>query len=799
MPVSRPARRRAPLTTGPGAALAATVLAGLLAAPLVAAGPAASAPTSASATGPSAASVAVSRARAAVKPLAIRVESNRADLVSGGDALTTVVLPPRVAPRDVRVRLNGDDVTRQFRVRPNGRFQALVRGLDVGRNVLVARAPGREGRRTVVNHPDGGPIFSGPQLQPYTCQAGALDAQCRQPATYSFLYKSTDPRKPGLQPYDRDNPPQDVASTTTDEGVRVPFIVRREDGFQDRDRYTILTLFRPGRDWKPWKAQDQWNEKVVVPHGGNCGAAYAPGDPRLDDYSGTIPETPGYEQSYVAALGQGFAVLSTALNNTGHNCNLPIEAESMMMAKERLVEQYGPIRYTIGTGCSGGSIAQHTIANAYPGIYQGLVTSCSYPDTLTAGAQFADYHLLRRYFEDPSRWGGGAVWTEPQMAEVEGHLSHMNAIAADEGLFKEAINPESACPGTRDTVAGDESTRFDSETNPGGVRCSILDMMATTLGVRPESDWSATEQAAGRGFTGVPFANTGVQYGLGALQKGLITPAQFVDLNVKVGGLDINADPVPERLAGDRTAIENVYRSGLVNEANHLDEVAIINHGGPDPGIAHDYSHAFWTEERLLADQGDTGNRVMWFGPTPLIGDLDWAKDALFAMDRWLSAVEADRRSVPLAAKVADDRPADVTDRCQVEGFETVGTPAEPVCRMPALQTRLGTPRQVAGGPVANDTVACVTQPLDRSDYVYDAGDLPVPFTDEQWAALEELFADGVCDWSRPGVGQGPAETWLRYGTAGGAPIYGGENLPAPPAASGTGWSAPSFRELLRQ
>ena len=25
----------------------------------------------------------------------------------------------------------------------------------------------------------------------------------------------------------------------------------------------------------------------------------------------------------------------------------------------------------------------------------------------------------------------------------------------------------------------------------------------------------------------------------------------------------------------------------------------MINHGGPDPGVAHDYAHAFWTEERL--------------------------------------------------------------------------------------------------------------------------------------------------------------------------------------------------------
>ena len=84
-----------------------------------------------------------------------------------------------------------------------------------------------------------------------------------------------------------------------------------------------------------------------------------------------------------------------------------MQAESVMMAKEHLVERYGTIRYTIGTGCSGGSIAQHTVANAYPGIYNGLVTTCSYPDVLTAGAQFADYHLLRLYFEDPSRWVRG--------------------------------------------------------------------------------------------------------------------------------------------------------------------------------------------------------------------------------------------------------------------------------------------------------------------------------------------------------------------------------------------------------
>ena len=169
-------------------------------------------------------------------------------------------------------------------------------------------------------------------------------------------------------------------------------------------------------------------------------------------------------------------------------------------------------------------------------------------------------------------------------------------------------------------------------------------------------------------------------------------------------------------------------------------------------------------------------------------------------MDRWLSAVEADRRAVPLAAKIAADKPADLTDRCDVEGLETVGTPAEPVCRLPQLQTRLGTPRQVAGGPVANDTVACVTRALDREDFTYDLGGLPVLFTDEQWATLQEVFPDGVCDWSRPGVGQRPGPDLAALpDPRAAAPVYGGLNLPDVPAASGTGWSSPSFRELLRQ
>ncbi|HEU5456481.1 MAG TPA: DUF6351 family protein, partial [Nocardioides sp.] len=283
----------------------------------------------------------------AAGPLTIRVLSNRADLVSGGDALVAVGLPDGVSAADVRVSVGERDVTDAFAVRPNGKFEGLVEGLAEGANQLQAEAGGVVVTTTVTNHPNGGPIFSGPHHEPYQCPAGAVDAKCNQPVEYTLLYKSTDPTQPDLQPYDPDNPPDDVATTTTDEGKTVPFIVRREDGFQDRDRYAILTLWQQGQDWQPWAPQEQWNHKVLITHGGNCGASYAPGSPPLQDYSGTLESVPGVTPSYVTALGKGFAVVSTALANTGHNCNVSIEAESLMMAKERLVEQYGEIRYTI--------------------------------------------------------------------------------------------------------------------------------------------------------------------------------------------------------------------------------------------------------------------------------------------------------------------------------------------------------------------------------------------------------------------------------------------------------------------
>jgi hypothetical protein len=86
-------------------------------------------------------------AEAAAPSLGIEVLSNRADVISAGEALVAVNVPAGVNPANVRVFDDARDVTSAFAVRPNGRFEGLVTGLSVGRNVLSARAPGSRDHR----------------------------------------------------------------------------------------------------------------------------------------------------------------------------------------------------------------------------------------------------------------------------------------------------------------------------------------------------------------------------------------------------------------------------------------------------------------------------------------------------------------------------------------------------------------------------------------------------------------------------------------------------------------------------
>ena len=704
-------------------------------------------------------------------PLRIDVLSNRADLISAGDALVAISYGKRVRPADIRVKLGRADITSAFAVRENGRFEGLVTGLALGPNKLQALlASGRGATLTISNHPNGGPVFSGPQVKPWKCQATAKDEQCNEPVKYAFRYMSSDGT---LKDYDAQNPPSDVAQTTTDQGKTVPFIIRTETGYQDRDQYAISVLFDPAKPWTAWAPQAQWNHKLLITHGASCG---------IEHQSGSAPSTTNdtvaadgvtlASSSPTTALGRGFATMSTALDNSGHNCNLVTQAESLVMAKERLVEQYGELRYTIGTGCSGGSLAQQHIANAYPGIYQGILPQCSFPDAWSTGQQLASYNLLRRYLENPGAWAPGVEWDPVSIGAVEGHPNHVNSIVFDSVYWTDLGVPDDGCAG----VPAEQD--YEAATNPGGVRCTLADYMINVFGPRPEELWSAPEKKAGHGFAGLPLGDVGVQYGLEALKKGQITPAQFVDLNAKVGGVDVDINHTPERSDATEPALRRAYLSGAINSTNNMKGVAIIDLRGPDPGAFHDAYRSWAIRARLEREEGHfPRNHVIWFGHAPLIGDPSWTTEGLLAMDRWLAKVEADHRQLSLAQKVAEDRPEDIKDRCsQIDGVEQVDVPGVgKVCELDQVQTKYGTPVTVAGESVATDTNRCRLKPLRATDYY------PITFTGDQWQQLQKAFPTGVCDWSKPGVDQQGAIPWQTYQDAKGDVIYGGKPLgPAP-------------------
>ena len=399
------------------------------------------------------------------------VLSNRADLISGGDALVQAVLPNKVAPSSVHVSLNGADITSAFAVRPNGNFEGLVTGLAVGDNDLAASAgTGPTSHLTITNHPSGGPVFAGPQVQPWVCEPvngfpAATNAQCDGTPIFSFSYMDTSTHT--FKPYNPASPPAAglVATTTTDQGVTVPYIVRSEHGAMDRGLYDVSVLANPAGTWAPWASQSGWNHKVLYQFGGGTAPWHTNGAPSSDLID--------------LALSRGFMVANNNLNIRGDDGNDVVSAEALMMLKEHIAETYGGIRYTIGTGCSGGSIQQYVIAADYPGLLDGLQPNCSFQDSWTTGNEVNDCHLLLNYFGS----GGNGFTTAQEAAVMD--VRDPGVCTAWNASFSPVSIPSlvSNCHLQNTPFA---SLVYNPVTNPGGVRCTIQDYQSAIWGFRPD-------------------------------------------------------------------------------------------------------------------------------------------------------------------------------------------------------------------------------------------------------------------------------------------------------------------------
>lgn len=683
----------------------------------------------------------------------IRVLSNRADLISGGTARVVLDLPAGAGTP--AVTLEGQDISSAFALRPNGRVEGLVTGMAEGRNILRMRLPDGSGAQiAITNHPLHGPVFAGPQVMPWTCDteaAGLAPAEspyCEVAPIYQYYYvpqnclplvfASIDTggiySNCIMPDYDPENPPTDVSTTTTDQGKTVPFIIRVEVGVIDRGIYKIATLWDPAQPViEPWTPRDSYNGKLLFTFGGDCKPRHGQGQP--------------IEVRDVAALSRGFSVMTSNINILGHNCNDAVAAESVMMLKEYFVENYGDIRYTISNGASGGSIQQHYLVSNYPGLLDGIQPAASFPDIWQVIVAAQDCHLLQHVFNElsPLNW---LVVT--QRALASGYASPVSCTIMDTPPLPFAyasitMKPDNAwtcqggTAGVPGSAGGDASYVYNAQTNPAGERCTVQDYQSALWGKRPD------------GFANRPYDNVGVQYGFEALEQGMITAEQFVDLNEKIGGIDIDWNFQSGRSVADIEGLYNGYRGGRVTYPREAAKVPIIDLRGHSPLEIHTDVHTYSMRARLDAANGNHDNQIAWNGAIPLFQDPVSFAESLNVLDHWLTDIEADTSADSKEAKVLKHKPAEAVDACWIAGQKVTDTAT---CE--TLFPYYGTPRIAAGGNLADDIFKCTLKPLTRSEYT-------ASFTDAQWARLQAVFPEGVCNWLIPGVGQEPSLPWLSY------------------------------------
>jgi hypothetical protein len=775
------------------------------------------------------------------QPATITTLSSRADFVSGGDALVEVKLPAGASASNMKVDLDGADITSAFTTRHDGRTVGLVTGLKVGANTItVSSSNGSfQGAKLVVtNHPKGGPVILSAQTTPWVCatpvptaavgntpatnasglSTAAIDAQCNIATEYKLWYRTqtpvtvtagdggcsfvlpdpsptianptpSTPANSCFQPYDAaTTPAASVATTTTTTGLTVPYIVRVERGTLNRGIYDIAVLFDPtAPEWTANSPQVQWNGKVLYSYGASTG------QPRLQFRT---------EQNWAdnTALSRGFMVVDNSLTDSLYNSNRTLAAETTMLMKEYIVDHYGELKYVMSNGCSGGSIGQNTVSSIWPGLLDGIQPSCDYPDSITTAIEVTDCVLLVNAYNTPEWQTLMAGLTQDQInakkAAIEGHRDQLgcqnwnNAFGFNNkpGNYVPTLVVDAATGAIAPVGAPRNNCRlpaalvYDPVTNPAGTRCGDPDL-ATAV-------WGTTANTA----AGVPAGtlraqqtndNVGVQYGLKALLAGAISVEEFVTLNEKVGGTDADSNATTTRSVADPGALDIAYRAGIVSSGKNLGKVAIIDSRGYDEQGIHYNWRSFEERARLDAEVGDHDNQVIWRYGTGLLPSTPAQVAAVttksfLTMDTWLTNLMTQAPKTFINdehthAQVVTAKPPEAVDFCFLTGDVNFETPVfdQDTCDADARLAYYTSPHQVAGGPQQENILKCQLKPIDFGEYT------GVTFTADQQARLNAVFPNGVCDWSKPGVGQQDPVGPLIY-TAG----PGGVTLPAAPVST---------------
>jgi Tannase-like family of unknown function (DUF6351) len=659
----------------------------------------------------------------------LSVLSSKPDMVSGGDALVAVDVPKGSKAAKVRVRRNGRNVTGSFSASDSSprRLVGLVGGLAEGPNNLTAIVGGssRAAALTLFNSATAGPLFSGPHQSPFICTTEsnglgpATDADCSAPTKIVFRYRSTDGDfKPLADPTQR---PADLAQTTTRDGEIVDYVVRVESGVINRAVYRWAVLAPGG------VVGAGWNDRLIYSFGGGCGAGYQQGNSGV----GTVLDN--------RQLSRGYSVMSSSLTVLGTACNDVLSAETVSMVKEHVIESLGRApAWTIGEGGSGGSVQAQMIGQNYPGLLDGLLPSASFPDS--SAPDYPDCRLLNGYYETAD----GSSLSNAQRNAISGLANPNGCLALGAGA--DVVNATEGC----DESVVPATLIFDPVSNPAGARCTVWDSMVNVYG-----------RDSSTGYARRALDNTGVQYGLAALQQGDLTPGEFLDLNEQIGGYDDDGFVVNRRSVADDGALAVAYQTGRVNQAaGGIPTVPIIDARVyvDDEVNVHQYFNTYRFRARLLRRNGTDANQVMFRASggqntTPM---LDTALDL---MGQWLDAIAADKSNRSEAEKVIADKPDNAVDACWANGGQRTNGPAVigdgNFCENTYPPHSL--PSNQAGRPVDSLVLKCQLRPIDYGDYP--------ALNNAQRSRLSAIFPDGVCDWSKPGVGEQRFNgTWQSFG-----------------------------------
>jgi hypothetical protein len=318
--------------------------------------------------------------------------------------------------------------------------------------------------------------------------------------------------------------------------------------------------------------------------------------------------------------------------------------------------------------------------------------------------------------------------------------------------FLPNIDPTRGCDSAIPT-----SQIYRADSNPDGVRCTLQDVVENLTGTDPTT-----------GFSPRPLDNSGVVYGLQPFNDGLISFEQLVEMNANIGGYDIDGAIVADRMSPPDSWFERAYATGRVTEGGGLVDVPILltNIYTDALGDIHDRQRAFSIRDRLSTAEGaQPENVVIWTFPgsgnltQTLTGAVGDTSAGTVMLDEWLTAAAADTGGGTWPEILARNRPAGAVDRCVVPDGQTISGDGiydgANACteEFPVAQDA----RRVAGAPLRDDVLKCQTTPLDASYFAREV-------SDDQLDALRQVFPDGVCDWTLPGVGQVPLTgTWLAF------------------------------------